>query len=146
MDGQYEASSDSFLELWKKLPLPATKATQQRTSLWPASDHPAVFSSPLQSGPVPCTKTPLRLVTAIFLEHHMQNKHRRTLFPVPLPIGGWHSQAWRMAHSMSSTRAVSWRSVKAKTSLSLSLYWKGKVGNGLKERLLTLFSRRWLIQ
>lgn len=37
-----------------------------------------------------------------------------TLFPVPLPTGGWHSQACLMAHSMISTRAVSWRSVRAK--------------------------------
>lgn len=37
-----------------------------------------------------------------------------TLFPVPLPTGGWHSQACRMAQSMISTRAVSWRSFRAK--------------------------------
>lgn len=37
-----------------------------------------------------------------------------TLFPVPLPTGGWHSQACLTAHSMISTRAVSWRSVRAR--------------------------------
>lgn len=39
---------------------------------------------------------------------------RLTLLPVPLPTGGWHSQAWRTAHSMISIRAVSCRSVSSK--------------------------------
>lgn len=41
-------------------------------------------------------------------------RERLTLFPVPLPTGGWHSEAWRMVQSMISISAVSCRSVKAK--------------------------------
>lgn len=39
-----------------------------------------------------------------------------TLFPVPLPTGGWHSAAWRTVHSMISIKAVSCLSVRATTN------------------------------
>lgn len=131
----------------QKLPLPVTKAKQQQTSLWPVCDHLAGFSYPLQSGPVSAHKNTSREQQQSFLKQNSRKKsNTRTLFPVPLPTGGWHSQAWRMAHSMISTRAVSWRSVKAKTSLSLSSYWKRTVRNGAGERPLTLFSWCRLIQ
>lgn len=59
------------------------------------------------------------------------DNHRLTLFPVPLPTGGWHSQACRMAHSMISTRAVSWRSVRAKNHRHRKLLtiWRNKMAH-----------------
>lgn len=58
----------------------------------------------------------------------LRQPHTLTLFAVPLPTGGWHSQACRMAHSMISTSAVSWRSVRAtnhKHRKLLTIWWKG---------------------
>lgn len=73
-----------------------------------------------------------------------------TLFPLPLPTGGWHSQACRMAHSMISTRAVSCRSVRAKKqnkkehrrSRSPSISPNGNINEGS----LTFLSLYGLIQ
>lgn len=43
-----------------------------------------------------------------------------TLFPVPLPTGGWHSAACRTVHSMISIKAVSCLSVRAAQQKLLS--------------------------
>ena len=107
-------------------PLPVAEAMQQQTSLWSVSDHRAVFSSPLQSGPFSCTKIKpcyhhkiIQETNLLFCVEH--DKQALTLFPEPLPTGGWHSQACRMAQSMISTRAVSWRSVRAKNHRQVKL-------------------------
>lgn len=43
-----------------------------------------------------------------------------TLFPVPLPTGGWHSAACRTVHSMISIKAVSCLSVRAAQQKTVS--------------------------
>lgn len=96
-------------------PLPATEAMLLQTSLWSVSDHPAGFSSPWQSGPFPCTTNPNYVNRTESFKAKNPLTRTLTLFPVPLPTGGWHSQACRTAHSMISTSAVSWRSVRAES-------------------------------
>lgn len=68
MNGHICSRLEQHLDIVQKLPLPVTEAKQRQTSLWFVSDHLAGFSSPLQSGPVPCTKTPLILATANLLK------------------------------------------------------------------------------
>lgn len=148
-------------------PLPATEAMLLQTSLWSVSDHPAGFSSPLQSGPL-AQQTPTMLTAANHLRQRILSMSSTTRARSPSSLcldlleGGihklveWHT-AWSQPELSPGDQSglkvtgteVDDRIIKCYGTWSNNTpapYFHAGAGNQWKQWPLTLLSWHGLIQ